>query len=82
MIKNIFLTITVLALAFTFNSCEDPEDAFDPVNPDLAVNAVIGTSSSAQSILVGANRQLSLAMDELVVTVSYTHLTLPTILLV
>lgn len=67
MIKNIFLTIAVLACAFTFNSCEDPEDAFNPVNPDLAVDAVIGTTSSTQSILVGANRQLSLAIDELVV---------------
>ncbi len=67
MIKNIFSILMVLALAFTFNACEDPEDAFSPVNPDLAVDAVIGTASSSQSILVGAERQLSLAMNELVV---------------
>lgn len=67
MTKNIFLIILMLGLACVFNGCEDPEDAFDPINPDLAVDAVIGTDNSAQSILVGCSRQLSLAMDELVV---------------
>ena len=67
MIKNTLTILSFLVLAVAFNSCEDPDDAFNPQNPDLAVNAVVGTDNSTLSILEGANRQLSIAMNELVV---------------
>jgi len=67
MIKNIFSIILLTGALMFLNSCEDPEDSFSPKNPDLAVDAVVGTANSAQSVLVGANRQLSRAMNEFVV---------------
>ncbi len=65
--KYILTILSFLAIVVAFNSCEDPDDAFNPQNPDLAISAVVGTDNSTQSILVGANRQLSLAMNQLVV---------------
>jgi len=67
MIKNIISTIIIIGLVVVFNSCEDPETAFNPINPDLAINAVVGVPGSTQSIVTGANRQLSIATNELVV---------------
>ena len=67
MIKYIFSAAILIAGILVFNGCEDPEDAFNPQNPDLAIDGVVGTDNSTLSILVGCNRQLSLAMDELVV---------------
>ena len=67
MIKNTLTILSFLAIVVAFSSCEDPDDAFNPQNPDLAVSAVVGTDNSTQSILIGADRQLSLAMNQLVV---------------
>lgn len=61
------LSVVVVALAFT--ACEDPETTFDPVNPDLTEEAVLGTPQSANRTLNGLERQMVELMGE------YVHLT-------
>lgn len=46
--------------------CEDPDNFFEPVNPDLAADAIVGTVGSTERITAGARRQLSLLMNDLV----------------
>ena len=58
MIKNTLTILSFLAIVVAFSSCEDPDDAFNPQNPDLAVSAVVGTDNSTQSILIGADLSL------------------------
>lgn len=64
--KNIFTLFIAASLLFAVG-CEDPEDAFDPKNPELSEDAILGTNNSAQKVLDGAERQLSLAMDEVII---------------
>ena len=51
--------------AATF-SCEDPNETFDPTNPNLSAENVSGTIQSAARLLNGTERQLSLTMNEIV----------------
>jgi hypothetical protein len=46
--------------------CEDPNETFDPVNPNLSGDNVTGTIQSSARVLNGAERQLSLLMNEIV----------------
>jgi len=69
MFKNILkwsLSLAVLAIAFT--ACEDPETTFDPVNPNLTEDAIMGTTQSAARTLAGLERQLAELQGE------YVHL--------
>lgn len=50
-------------LLFAF-ACEDPKDAFNPKNPNLSEEAVKGSINSAQKLLNGVERQLTLASNE------------------
>lgn len=65
--KFIKYITAILLTIFVGWSCEDPADTFDPKNPDLSVDAIRGTINSAQRILDGAERQLSLALNDLLV---------------
>ena len=47
-------------------SCEDPNETFDPTNPNLSADNVTGTIQSAARLLNGTERQLSLTMNEIV----------------
>ena len=57
------LVLTMSALSLT--SCEDPDDLFDPRNPDLTIDAVVGTPNSAGRLLLGCERQLAIAYNEI-----------------
>lgn len=59
--------IAVVLMLFIGWSCEDPEDTFNPKNPDLSIDAIRGTINSARRLLDGAERQLSLALNDVVV---------------
>lgn len=61
------LVLAVVALAFT--ACEDPDTTFDPINPDLTEEAILGTAQSANRVINGLERQLAETMHE------YVHLT-------
>ena len=56
----------MLALLAILWSCEDSAETFDPVNPNLSVDNVIGTIESAARTLNGAERQLALTLNEFV----------------
>lgn len=61
------LILAVVAVAFV--ACEDPETTFDPVNPDLTEEAILGTSQSAARTIAGLERQMVELMGE------YLHVT-------
>lgn len=61
-IKHIIFSI--LGLAMILVACEDPNDTFNPKNPNLSEGAVKGTVNSAQKLLNGVERQLTLATNE------------------
>ena len=70
MLKYNFKWALILAVvAFAFVACEDPETTFDPVNPDLTEEAILGTPQSANRTLAGLERQLVELMGE------YLHVT-------
>ncbi len=65
--KSIGKKVSILTIAaFTLGNCEDPDEFLEPINPDLVTEAVVGTVQSAERTLAGAERQLSLTMNELV----------------
>lgn len=67
MLKNkISRLLLIGALAGGLVACEDPDDTFNPKNPNLAVDAVEGTINSAARLLGGTERQLALVMNEVV----------------
>lgn len=57
-------SLATLVLFFSVTACEDPDTFFDPINPDLSEDAVVGTVNSAQRLLEGTERQLALLMQE------------------
>lgn len=57
--------LSLALIAGSFVACEAPEDFFEPRNPDLAVDAVLGTVSSSTRLLNGCERQLALAYQEI-----------------
>ena len=61
------LSFILLLFAALLVSCEDTETAFDPQNPNLSETAVLGVPNSAGKILLGCERQISLAMNQMVV---------------
>lgn len=61
--KHLAIACTLL---FGLYACEDSEDTFNPLNPDLSIEAVVGTVQSTTRTLNGAERQLSLLMNEIV----------------
>ncbi|MEM8585611.1 MAG: hypothetical protein AAGF87_15135 [Bacteroidota bacterium] len=63
---NLMRFVVVLLLAIFLWTCEDSEETFDPINPNLSVDNVIGTIESASRTLLGAERQLSLTLNEFV----------------
>lgn len=69
MLKNKLNWIFAIAvMALSFQACEDPETTFDPINPDLSEDAILGTSQSATRTLNGLERQLAELAGE------YVHL--------
>ena len=65
--KSISRKVSILAVAaFILTNCEDPDEFLEPINPDLVTEAVVGTVQSGERTLAGAERQLSLTMNELV----------------
>jgi hypothetical protein len=69
MLKNKINWIFAIAiLALSFQACEDPDTTFDPINPDLSEDAILGTSQSAARTLNGLERQLAEVAGE------YVHL--------
>jgi len=62
-IRKIAFSLAVIAGSLV--ACEAPEDFFEPRNPDLAVDAVLGTVSSSTRLLNGCERQLALAYQEI-----------------
>lgn len=64
--KNILQYIIVAMFFVTLTNCEDPATAFDPVNPNLTEEAVLGAPNSAKRLLAGCERQLAIVMNELV----------------
>lgn len=65
MLKYKFKWIALVVVALAYTSCEDPDTTFDPINPDLTPEAITGTPQSTTRILVGIERQLALAYQEL-----------------
>lgn len=59
------MVVTLLSIALW--SCEDPEETFDPINPNLSADNVAGTIQSSERLLQGSERQLSILMSEIVV---------------
>jgi len=57
----------ILGLLFITFACEDPSDALDPKNPNLSEDAIKGTVNSAQKLLNGVERQLTLVTNEVTV---------------
>lgn len=55
----------LLFLGLAAWSCEDPGETFNPTNPNLSSENVIGTIESATRTLNGAERQLALLMNEI-----------------
>lgn len=56
----------MLALLAILWSCEESSETFDPINPNLSVENVVGTIESASRTLSGAERQLALTLNEFV----------------
>lgn len=54
---NWLLAVATVLLAF--QACEDPDTAFNPVNPDLSEEAIIGTTQSAARTINGLERQMA-----------------------
>ena len=67
MLKNKILFLLLGGLLCVLPACEDPDDTFDPKNPDLSEDAVLGTINSAARLLAGTERQLALVLNEVVV---------------
>ncbi len=61
------LGIGILLLLATSWSCEDPDEIFEPINPNLSADNVVGTIESAARTLNGLERQLSLTINEVIV---------------
>lgn len=57
--------LSLALIAGSFVACEAPEDFFEPRNPDLAVDAVLGTVNSSTRLINGCERQLALAYQEI-----------------
>lgn len=57
----------LLVFAALLAACEDTDTAFNPQNPNLSEDAVLGVPNSAGKLLLGCERQISLAMNEIVV---------------
>ncbi len=58
--------IALALLTLALFTCEDPEDVLDPINPDLSVDAVVGTVQSSERLRIGTERQLSRLINQLV----------------
>lgn len=59
-----YLQYWILGLMLIAFACEDPSDTFNPKNPNLSEDAIKGTVNSAQKLLNGVERQLTLATNE------------------
>ncbi len=59
------IAFSLALIAGSLVACEAPEDFFEPRNPDLAVDAVLGTVSSSTRLLNGCERQLAFAYQEI-----------------
>ena len=59
-----YLSYWILGLALIAFACEDPSDTFNPKNPNLSEDVVKGSINSAQKLLNGTERQLTLATNE------------------
>jgi hypothetical protein len=65
MLKNKLQWLFALAILVAgFTACEDPDTTFDPINPDLTAEAIVGTPQSTLRTLQGCERQLALALNE------------------
>ncbi len=54
-----------MALLFVLTACEDPDDTFDPQNPALSVDAIVGGVNSTGLLIDGLERQLALTFNEI-----------------
>ncbi|TXF90458.1 hypothetical protein FUA23_06635 [Neolewinella aurantiaca] len=66
LIQCIKYGLGVAAIATLTWSCEDPNETFEPTNPNLSSDNVLGTIESSARLLNGTERQLALTMNEIV----------------
>ncbi len=58
--------VVLISVSLYLYGCEDPSDDFQPRNPDLVVSAVLGTAESSARLILGCERQLALAYQEVI----------------
>lgn len=64
--KYFFFYILSIFILIITQSCEAPATTFDPINPNLSEEAVLGAPNSAKRLLNACERQLALCMNELI----------------